>query len=147
MSDKHDKIIKKMAAIIKKQQLLLNKFAECLPGDPLCDTEGNILETNKKPEPKPAPTPPTKKPDTNKADFGSSLPEDLKSALAVAVPNLKGLVNLTLDGQNVNVKYNADKIHGASKIQQALQNALGNSGYTVVSCLGEMNPTWRSNFV
>lgn len=151
MSDKNDKIIKKMADIIKKQQALLNKFAQCMPGDPLCDPDdGKILETQKKPEPKPAPkpAPAPKKPDTNKADFGNGmLPQDLKSALDVAAPNLKGLLSLTVDGQNVSIKYNADKIHGASKIQQAVQSALANTDYSVVSCVGEMNPTWRPNFV
>lgn len=142
--------IKKMASVIKKQQALLNKFAQCLQGDPLCDTDGNILGDDKKakPAPQPKPLPKPAKPDQNKADAVGMLPADLKAALDIAVPHLKGALNLELDGQTLNVRYNADLVKGgASKVQQALAAALANTGYSVLNCLGEMNPTWRPNFV
>ncbi len=61
MTDKNDKLIQKMAGIIKKQQLLINKLAQAATGDPLDGSIGDYKDQSGL-SPKPAPKPVAPKP-------------------------------------------------------------------------------------
>jgi hypothetical protein len=74
------------------------------------------------------------------------LPPDVKDALDKAVPNLRGALKVTVNGKDLSVAFNADKVKDRpSDLKKKMEGALGGA-YTVSDVIGHMNPAWKPNY-
>lgn len=145
-------IIKRLLAVVQKQQKIITKMAQDpfshsgLPGDPLDPDIGSPAPAPKpggsapKPKPKSAPAPAP-------APARGALPPDVKSALDVAnLPQLKGNTLVTVNGNTLNIAFNADKIKDRpTDLKNKLNSALGGD-FTVGQIIGYNNPNWKPNY-
>ncbi len=78
----------------------------------------------------------------------SELPVEVKKMLDAGAPSLKNNLMLSVDGKNVNVKYNKDFVNmNPSQVKSLLQSVL--KGYVVMDPIGVSNPqkdTWHPNY-
>jgi hypothetical protein len=143
-------IIKRLFAVVQKQQKIITKLAQSadpfaatgLPGDPLDPTLPGDA-----PAAKPTPTAaPAAKPAPAPAAKGGLSPE-VKSALdAAGLPQLKGNLLVTQNGNSLSVAFNADRVKDRpTDLKNKLNSALG-GGFTVTDMLGHMNPAWKANY-
>jgi len=139
-------VIQKLISIAEKQQKIISKlaqFAPGLPGDPLGDFEP---PTASKPAPTPPKPPAPPKPKAAPA-APAGLPMDLKSALDRNFSNLKGSLLVAVDGKDLNVSLNADRVKDRpSDLKEKMNKALESAGYTVSAIVGHMNPAWKANY-
>lgn len=123
-------------ARLRKNFSKFHKLAECQQGDPLCDDlpPDPLDKKNQKPTPKPTPTPK----DVNQAD--DALPADIVAALDSSVQGVKGSLRLDVEGKNVTIRYNSDRIKaGPNKVKEVINSALSPLGYQIIGCTGETN--------
>jgi len=139
------KVIEKLIRIAENQQRIITKLAQFVPsglaGDPLDPTlpGGSSATQTSAPAASKAPA---SNPDVAK----SSLPPDVKSALDQAVPNLKGNLMVTVNGKDLSVAFNADRVKDRpSDLKKKMEGALGGA-YTVSNVIGHMNPAWKPNY-
>jgi hypothetical protein len=143
-------IIKRLFAVVQKQQKIITKLAQSadpfaatgLPGDPLDPTLPGDSPT---PAAKPAPAPAAKPAPAPSGQGG--LPAEVKSALDNAgLPQLKGNLLVTVNGRGLNIAFNADRVKDRpTDLKNKLNSALG-GGYTVTDVMGHMNPAWKANY-
>jgi hypothetical protein len=129
-------------ARLRKNFSNFHKLAQCLQGDPLCDDlpPDPLDKKNQKPSPKPSPRPAPKPApkDANQAD--DALPADIVAALDSSVQGVKGSLRLDVEGKNVTIRYNSDRIKvGPNKVKEVINSALSPLGYQIIGCTGETN--------
>lgn len=170
MNKKDKQVIEKLLKIAENQQKIIRKLAQQSSdpfwygkldpndprrSDPLYGGEQPASEMFKTPAK--APTPPANWLDkymanpnapTGAGPLPNALPPEVLSLLDKGARGLKNNLFLTLDGKNVNVRYNADHTNmGANAVKTVLQNAL--PGYSVMDPVGVHNPdknTWHPNY-
>jgi hypothetical protein len=144
--------IKKLLTIVAKQQRIITKLAQAAdpfntptgqPGDPLDPTINSPSQTAPRAS---APAPEQKAKSAPEAAGG--LPAEVKGALdAARMPALKGALLVTVNGKNLNIAFNADRVKDRpTDLKNKLNAALSNAGYTVTDILGHMNPAWKPNY-
>jgi hypothetical protein len=144
-------VIQKLISIAEKQQKIISKLAQFahtgLPGDPLDPGDLDAPTPAAKPPAPPAPPkPPAPKPKAAPA-APAGLPMDLKSALDRNFSNLKGSLLVAVDGKDLNISFNADRVKDRpSDLKEKMNKALEGAGYTVSAIVGHMNPAWKANY-
>lgn len=143
---KTDEKIERLLKIVKAQQKIIEKLAQFYPsglkGDPLDPTLPGFhaKPTEKRPIDRTFPE--------QKPVVPGALPAAVKAALDHAVPQMKGSLFLNIDGKNVSLNFNADRIRGkATDVQNAVQKALAPLGYKVLQTIGFNKPTWHPNYL
>lgn len=140
------KVIEKLIRIAENQQKIITKLAQFVPsglaGDPLDPTLPGG-ESSTAPTHAPTSKAPSASPDV--ATKGG-LPADVKSAFDKAVPNLRGNLLVTVNGKDLNVAFNADRVKDRpTDLKKKIEGALGGA-YTVSNIIGHMNPAWKPNY-
>ncbi len=162
MANKEKEIIKKLLKIAENQQKIIKKLAQA--ADPFYhkldekDPNANIYREHDplySPESMTNPSYTAKPKTVNVTDEmkmtyspSSGLPVEVKKMLDTGAPSLKNNLMLSLDGKNVNVRYNKDFVNmNASQVKALLQSVL--KGYVVMDPIGVSNPqkdTWHPNY-
>ena len=115
-------------------------------GDPFGGTNdlGAITDVKDYDKTKPA----SNKPQASSSDptvgVASSMPAPVQKALdSIGAPVLKGNLHVTVDGKNVNARFNNVLSFDANQMKALLTKAF--PGYTI-NVIGEQNPRWVSNY-